>query len=116
MSSPRVRRPRSVTASLAAIVLAVEFLIVVLAALVLFGLHDLPPVVSLGGGGALLLLIAVAAALSRRRIGIVLGWIAQAVLLLSGVTNGAVGIVAVIFVALWVYSMIVGGRIDRRAR
>ena len=89
MSSPRQRRARSVTSSLASIVLAVEFLIVVLASLVLFGLRDLPPAVALG-------------------------WVVQVLLLLSGFRNPAVGIVALIFVALWVYSMIVARRIDRR--
>jgi hypothetical protein len=114
MSAPRQRRPRSVTSSLASIVLAVEFLIVVLASLVLFGLRDLPPAIALGGGGALLVLIAIAAALASRPVGIALGWVVQALLLLSGFQNPAVGIVALIFVALWVYSMIVARRIDRR--
>ena len=103
------------TASLAAIVLAVEFLIVVLASLVLLGLRDLPAGVALAGGGALLVLIGVAAALSTSRLGIALGWVVQAAMLLSGRVNLAVGVVALIFVALWVYSMIVGRRIDSRA-
>ena len=115
MSSPRQRRPRTVTASLAAIVLACEFLIVVLAALVLLGLRDLPPGIALGGGAALLVLIAAAAALSTRPVGIALGWVVQVVLLLTFRLNLAVGVVGLIFVALWVYSMIVGRRIDRRA-
>lgn len=114
MSAPRARRPRSVTASLAAIVLAVEFLIVVLAALVLFGLRSLSPALAFGGGGALLLLILVAAALSRSRVGIALGWVAQITLLATLALDPVVGVVGLIFVALWTYSMIVGRRIDRR--
>ena len=118
MSTPsgRARRPRSVTASLAAIVLATEFVIVLLAALVLFGLHSLPPALALGGGGAVLLLIVVAAGLSRNRVGIALGWVVQAALLAIVAVSAAVGVVGLIFAALWTYSMIVGRRIDRRDR
>lgn len=115
MSTGRVRRPRSVTASLASIVLATEFLVVVLAALVVFGLKALPAPLALGGGGALLVVIAIAAALSRSRIGIALGWLVQVVLLAAFAVQVAVGVVGVLFAALWVYCMIVGGRIDRRA-
>jgi hypothetical protein len=92
----RPRKARTVTATLAAMMLATELLVVVLVSLALLGLGTLPAPVALGGGGALIVLIAVAAALSSRRIGIVLGWI------------------ALIFAAIWTYSMIVGRRIDRR--
>lgn len=112
--TPRVRRPRTVVASLAAIVLAVEVLVVFLAALVLFGQRTLPPAVALGGGGALLVLILIAAALSRKRVGIALGWIVQAVLVVTIAVDVAVGIVGILFAALWVYCIIMGTRIDRR--
>ena len=115
MTIGRPRRPRSLTASLASIVLATEFLVVVLAALVVFGLRALPAPLALGGGGALLLVIAVAAATARSRVGIVLGWLVQVVLVAAVVIQPAVGVVGVVFAALWVYCMIVGGRIDRRA-
>lgn len=113
--APRARRPRSVTATLAAMLLASELVIVLLAALALFGLGDLPPAAALGGGGAVLLLIVVAAALSRRRVGIVLGWVVQVVLVAAIVVSIPVGVVGLIFAAIWTYSMIVGARIDRRA-
>ena len=115
MSEGRARRPRSLTATLASIVLAVEFLVVVLAALVVFGLRALPAPLALGGGGLLLVVIAIAAALARSRVGIVLGWIVQVVLVAAVVVQPAVGVVGLIFAAMWVYCMIVGGRIDRRA-
>jgi Protein of unknown function (DUF4233) len=110
----RQRRPRSVRATLASIVLATEFVVVLLAALVVWGLRDLPAPVALGGGAALLALIVVAAALARSSIGIALGWLVQIVLLVTGVVQVAVGIVGLLFGAFWVYCMIVGGRIDRR--
>ena len=110
----RPRKARTVTATLAAMMLATELLVVVLVSLALLGLRTLPPPVALGGGGALIVLIAVAAALSSRRIGIVLGWIAQVVLLATFRLDFAVGVVGLIFAAIWTYSMIVGRRIDRR--
>ncbi|WP_375389036.1 DUF4233 domain-containing protein [uncultured Amnibacterium sp.] len=115
MSGPRGRRARTVTASLAMIVLATEFLVVVLSALVLFGLGTLPPRLALGGGGVLLVLIAIAAALAGRPIGIALGWAVQVVLVLCIVLDVTVGVVGLVFGALWTYSIIVGRRIDRRA-
>jgi hypothetical protein len=96
-------------------VLATEFLVVVLAALVVFGLKALPAPLALGGGGALLLLTALAAGLARTRAGIVLGWVVQIVLVAAFAVQVAVGVVGLVFAALWVYCMIVGGRIDRRA-
>lgn len=110
----RPRKARTVTATLAAMMLATELLVVLLVSLALLGLGTLPAAVALGGGGALVVLIAVAAALSSRRIGIVLGWIAQVVLLSTFALDFAVGLVGLIFAAIWTYSMIVGRRIDRR--
>ena len=115
MSTGRTRRPRSVTASLASIVLATELVVVVLASLVVFGLKVLPAPVALGGGGVLLLVIAIAAATARSPIGLALGWLVQVVLVAAFAVQIAVGVVGVAFAALWVYGMIVGGRIDRRA-
>jgi hypothetical protein len=103
-----------VRATLASIVLAIEFLVVLLAALVVWGLRDVPAGVALGGGAALLVLIVAAAALARSPIGIALGWLVQVLLLAAGVVQVAVGIVGLLFGAFWVYCMIVGGRIDRR--
>lgn len=112
--SGRERRPRSVTAQLAAMLLATELVVVLLASLALLGLGDLPPAAALGGGGAVIVLIAVAAALARRPIGIALGWLVQVVLLATFALSIPVGVVGVVFAAIWVYSMIVAGRIDRR--
>jgi hypothetical protein len=103
-----------VRATLASIVLAIEFVVVLLAALVVWGLRDLPAPLALGGGAALLVLIVIAAGLARSSVGIALGWLVQVVLLAAGVVQIAVGIVGLIFGAFWVYCMIVGGRIDRR--
>jgi hypothetical protein len=110
----RTRAQRSVTAQLAAMLLATELLVIVLVALALLGLRVLPVGAALGGGGGLIVLSGVAAALASRRVGIVLGWIVQVVLLATFALNIAVGIVGLVFAAIWVYAMIVAGRIDRR--
>jgi hypothetical protein len=110
----RARRPRSVVSTLAAMLLATELLVVLLAALALLGLKDLPPVIALGGGGALVVLIAAAAALATKPVGVVLGWVVQVVLVATFVVSVPVGAVGVVFAAIWVYAMIVGRRIDRR--
>jgi hypothetical protein len=94
--------------------LATELLVVILAALALLGLKGLPPAVALGGGGGLVVLIAIGAALSTNRVGIAIGWLVQVVLLASFAVSIPVGIVGVVFAAIWVYGMIVGRRIDRR--
>lgn len=110
----RPRRPRSVTASLAQIVLAFEFVVVALAALVVLGLRQLPVGLSLVGGGILLVLIVIAASTATRRSGIVLGWVVQVLFVGAGLLNLGVGVVGLLFGAIWTYSMIAGGRIDRR--
>lgn len=97
------------------IVLATEFLVVVLAALALFGTGALPPAVALGGGGALLVLLLLAIALARNPVGIALGWAVQIVLLACFAADVVVGVVGLLFAGLWTYSMIVGRRVDRRA-
>ena len=91
-SGPRVRRQRSVRESLASIVLATEAVVVILAALVVFGLKQLPPGVALGGGAALLVLIVLAAGLARYRAGIALGWVVQAALLAAEETAQELGL------------------------
>lgn len=115
----RVRRERSVTATLGAMLLACELIVVALAALALLGLKDLPPAVALGGGGGLIVLIALAALLlssspGAARVGLLLGWLAQLVLVATFAVSIPVGIVGLVFAAIWVYSMIVARRIDRR--
>ena len=110
----RGRAPRSVTTSLAQIVLSFEFVVVALSVLVVLGLRQLPLGLTLVGGGILLVLTVAGAALARRPLGIALGWAAQVLFVGAGIVNLGVGLVGLLFGAIWVYSMIVGGRIDRR--
>jgi hypothetical protein len=112
--SPRARRERSAQESLGAIVLGFELVVVFLGALVVFGLHSLPPLQALGGGAVLILLMIVAIGLLRYRVGYWLGWFVQLVVVASGFLVGMLFIVGAIFTAIWAYAMIAGARLDRR--
>lgn len=112
--SGRTRRERSAQESLGAIVLGFELVVVFLGALVVFGLHALPPAQALGGGAVLIVLMIVAIGLLRYRVGYWLGWFVQLVVVASGFLVGMLFIVGAIFAAIWAYAMIAGARLDRR--
>lgn len=112
----RPRRPTSVQASLASIVLGFELFIVFLAALVTFGLRATDPVVALVGGGVLCILLVVAMGLLRVRVGFVLGWILQFVMVATGILVPIMFLIGGFFAAIWIYCMVVGSRIDAQKR
>lgn len=112
----RVRRRRSTTESLGSIVISFEVVIVFLAALVVFGLGRLPAALAFGGGGALLLLMIVTVPLLRYSVGVWLGWLSQAVFFAAGFLVGEIFFVAAIFIGIWAYCMVMGGRLDRARR
>ncbi|HEY2555729.1 MAG TPA: DUF4233 domain-containing protein [Diaminobutyricibacter sp.] len=112
----RARRNRTMRESLGSIVLGFELIVVFLGALVLFGLKSLPAAVALGGGAALVILMIVAIALLRYPVGIILGWAVQVIVIAAGLLVPAFYIVGAIFAAMWIYCMIVGGRLDHRDR
>ncbi|MEF2976606.1 DUF4233 domain-containing protein [Subtercola sp. YIM 133946] len=114
--APRVRRQRSVQESLGSIVLGFELIIVGLAALVVFGLHKLPPLVALGGGAVLCVLLLAVIPLLRYRAGFVIGWVLQAFIFVVGFFIPEVFFVSVPFGAMWAFCMIRGARIDRDNR
>ena len=115
MSDPAPSRaPRSVKRSLASIVLGFEVIVVFLAALVLFGLQALPPVVALVGGGILCLVMLATIALLRFSFAYVIGWIIQAIVVASGFLNPGLFFVGAMFAAMWAYCMVSGTRIDRQ--
>ena len=109
----RPRRERTVRELLGSIVLGFEVVIVFLGSLVLFGLHALPTALALGGGAALIVLMIVAIGLLRSPVGVVLGWLAQLVVVAAGFLVPAFFIVGAVFTAIWTYCMIAGARIDR---
>jgi hypothetical protein len=110
----RQRRTRGVQETLGAVVLGTEIVVVFLGSLAAWGLGALPAGLALGAGGVLIVLAILAIGTLRKPIGIVLGTIVQVVLVASGLILAELYIVGLIFLGLWAYCMIVGGRIDRR--
>jgi hypothetical protein len=107
-------RSSSVRQMLASIVLGFEAIMFFFAALVVFGLKALPPLPALAGGAAVCVLLALNAVLVRFRWGYWLGWAMQAVIAATSFLVPAMAFVAVIFIGIWVYVMVVGARIDRQ--
>jgi hypothetical protein len=112
-SPRRARRERSVTESLASIVLGFELIVVMLGALAIFGTHALPAGPALLGGAVLIVLMIITIPLLRWRVGYWLGWLVQLVVVASGFLVGMLFIVGAIFTAIWVYAMVMGTRLDR---
>lgn len=105
---------RSVQSSLAAIVLVTESFIMCLATLVIFGLGSLPAAIALVGGGLLCVALLATAGLAMRfRWAIPVGWALQVGIALTTLVLPLMAIVAAIFIAMWIYCMIRGSRIDR---
>lgn len=107
------RRQRGTRESLMAIVLGFEAIVVGLGALTLLGLKALDFVQALVGGGLVIAVLIAGALLARFTVGLVLGWIAQAVVVASGFITGAMFVVGAVFIAMWVYALVQGGRIDQ---
>jgi hypothetical protein len=116
--------PRSLRQSLAMIVLALEVIVVFLAALVIWGLSRgtdgadeagaLPSWVALAAGGVIIVGLIATIGLLRFRWAYVLGWVLQVLILASGFLNPAMFVVGVLFGGMWWYCMVAGSRIDRQ--
>lgn len=107
-------RARSTKRSLASVVLGFELVIVFLGGLTIFGLGAVNPRelgIAIGIGLAILMIIALA--LMRTSAGLPLGWAAQVGMLATGFFVTALFVVGALFFGLWIYCMIVGGRMDR---
>jgi len=110
---PRIRRQRSVTELLTSVVLGFESIVMFLAALVMFGLKSLPPVTALVGGWAIALVMLLTVALLRYPVGRIIGWVLQAVVVLTGFTQPAMFFVGICFAAAWTFAIIAGTKIDK---
>lgn len=106
---------RSTQKALASIVLGFELIIVVLIGLTMFGLGvTVPRELGLFLGGGLAVVIIVGLGMMRvGRVGITIGWIVHALMLLTAFLLPMALIVGILFTALWVYCMIKGAQIDR---
>jgi len=108
---PRVRSTRR---SLASVVLGFELVIVFLGGLTIFGLGAVNPrELGIAIGISLAVLMIIALASMRTSLGLPLGWAAQAGMLATGFFVPALFLVGALFFGLWIYCMVVGGRIDK---
>ncbi|WP_425842066.1 DUF4233 domain-containing protein [Microbacterium sp. PA5] len=114
----RERRVRGARESLAAVVLGFESIIVFLGGLVVFGLDALPDGVAdwwgIVGGAVLALAMLLTVGVLRRPWGIGLGWALQLIVALGAFLVPALGVVALVFGAMYAYATIKGGELDRR--
>lgn len=114
----RQRRARGARESLASVVLGFQSIIVFLGGLVVFGLGALPDGVpkwwGIVGGTALALAMLLTVGVLRRPWGIGLGWALQLVVALGAFLVPALGVVALVFGAMYAYATIKGGELDRR--
>ena len=116
--APRPRRARGARESLASVVLGFESVVVFLGGLVVFGLGALPEPIADGwgiaGGSLLALLMVFTVPFLRHTWGIATGWALQAVVALGAFLVPALGLVALVFGAMYAYATIKGGELDRR--
>lgn len=108
----RARRRRTLRETLGIITLGFELFVVFLCALAFFGLRVLPPEIAFGGGAALMALMIFGIWAMRFPWGIWLGWAIQLLITLTGVLHGAMFFAGGIFLAMWAYCMVRGGRIE----
>ena len=118
---PRAPRPkRSLTAQLAAIVLGFESIVVFLGGLAVYGLGSLPQNIpgwwGIVAGAVLALAMILTAGVVHKKAGIIVGWVLQGLVVLSGIVIPAMLIVALIFGGMWAYATIQGPRIEARGR
>ena len=117
MSTPQTPRQRSAQASLGQVVLGFELIVVGLAALTIFGLGALPPVVALGGGAAVcLLMLATIGLMMKYNWAFILGWAVQAIIVLSGFAVTMLFLIGAVFAGIWTFAMTTGAKLDSQKK
>jgi hypothetical protein len=117
VNTPQSPRQRSAQASLGQVVLGFEFIVVGLAALTIFGLGALPPLVALGAGaGVCLLMLATIGLMMKYKWAFVLGWAIQALIVLSGFAVTMLFLIGAVFAGIWTYAMTMGAKLDSQKK
>lgn len=117
VSNPRIPRQRSAQASLGQVVLGFELIVVGLAALTIFGLGALPPVLALGGGTAVcLLMLATIGLMMKYKWAFILGWAVQAIIVISGFAVTMLFLIGAVFAGIWAYAMTTGAKLDSQKK
>lgn len=108
-----VRRKRPAKPQFTQTMLILEAFVVLFATLVAFGLRVAEPALVWAVGGGLAVLLLVLSGWVGRPGGYVAGSVAQGLVLAGGFVVPMMFVIGGVFVALWVFSLRVGGRIDR---
>lgn len=106
------KRYRTITEQLGSLLLIFEVFSVGLCGLAIFGLRALPAWVALGGAALFIVLMLVGVYVLRFSWG---RWYVLALhiaLVMTGLVNGAMYVVGGLFLAIWLYCMVRGGKID----
>lgn len=106
------RRYRTITEQLGSILLAFELIVVALCGLAIFGLRVLPPELALGGAAVFVVLMLVGIRVLRYPWGKWFVLALQIALVAAGFVHGSMFVVGGMFLAIWVYCMVRGGKID----
>lgn len=109
------KKRRSIRVMFASTVLLLEAFVVLFATLAVFGLRadTIPVGLILGVGFGLSVVLILACALLTRSWGILLGWILQGLIILTGIAEPMMFIVGVLFALTWLYGIRTGARLDR---
>lgn len=110
--APAARPQRSYRRLFALLVLVGEALVVGFATLVAKDLADVSRGHALTAGGVLALLCLLAAGLLRSRVGYLLGWLVQLLLVVSALWVPVMLFLGLAFAALWVVALVQGSRAD----
>lgn len=108
-----VRRKRPAKPQFTQTMLVLEAFVVFFATLVAYGLRVADTATVWWVGGGLTVVLLVLAGWVGRPGGYVAGSVAQVVVVASGVVVPMMFVVGAVFAAMWVFSLRVGGRIDR---
>ncbi|MFD2674865.1 DUF4233 domain-containing protein [Gulosibacter bifidus] len=106
------KRYRTITEQLGSLLLIFEVFSVGLCGLAIFGLRALPAWIALGGAALFIVLMLVGVYVLRFSWG---RWYVLALhlaLVMAGLVNGAMYVVGGLFLAIWLYCMVRGGKID----
>lgn len=117
VSTPPTPRQRSAQASLGQVVLGFELIVVGLAALTIFGLGALPPLLALGGGAVVcLLMLATIGLMMKYKWAFILGWAVQAIIVISGFAVTMLFLIGAVFAGIWAYAMTTGAKLDSQKK
>lgn len=122
MSETQAKPQRSARLIFTQTVLALQGIAALFAAIVSLGLGkagmlggwvDVAPQALVIGGLVLMVLLLAASGVQQRSWGRWLGWALQAPMIAAGVAVPAIGVIGLMFLALWITALRLGGRIDR---